>query len=122
MIEIFLVIIATLLAVICILTFGILFKVSQAKTGFSSLIQTSVALHDISAEQCRQRFELTTAYLEQLVEATVSAERSISEIKEVTDVIYRYKLPNAAERKLLDQIEIDNEVSNGILNADGHHL
>lgn len=122
MIEILLVIIATLLAVICIFTIGILFKVSQAKAGFSSLIQTSVALHDISADQCRERFELTTAYLEQLVEATVNAERSISEIKDVTDVIYRYKLPNAAERKLLDQMEIDNEVSNDILNSHRRHL
>lgn len=122
MIEILLAIIATLLAAICTIAFGILVKVSQAKTGISSLIQTSAALHDISADQCRERFELTTAHLEQLVEASVSTERSISEIKDVTDVIYRYKLPNAAERKLLDQIEIDNEVSNGILNADGRHL
>ncbi|MCV4286482.1 hypothetical protein OH708_01045 [Pseudomonas capsici] len=41
------------------------------------------------------------------------------DIKEVTDVIYRYKLPNAEERRFLDQIEIDNEVSNGIQNAGG---
>ncbi|KAA8552320.1 hypothetical protein [Pseudomonas marginalis] len=122
MIEILLVIITTLLAVICILTFGILLKVSHAKTGISSLIQTTAAFHDINADQCRERFELTTAHLEQLVEATVSAERSISEIKEVTDVIYQYKLPNAAERKILDQIEIDNEVSSGILNADRRHV
>ena len=119
MIEILLMIIATLLVVICILAFGILFNVSQAKTGISSLIQTTAALHDISANQCKERFELTKAHLEQLVEASVSVERSISEIKDVTDVIHRYKLPNAAERKLLDQIEIDNEVSSGILNAGG---
>lgn len=121
MIEIFLIIIAILLAVICILAIGILFNVSQTKTGISSLIQTTAALHDTSADRCRERFELTATYLEQLVEASVSAERNISEIKDVMDVIYRYKLPNAAERDFLDQVEIDNEVSNGILNASGRH-
>lgn len=118
MVVVLLGLIAGLLGVICILAFGILFNLSQVKTGMSSLIQTTSVLHDISADQ-RKRFESTTAHLEQLVEASVNTERSIAEIKDVTDVIYRYKLPNAAERAFLDQMEIDNEVSNGILNSGG---
>ena len=118
MVGVLLGLIAGLLGVICILAFGILFNVSQVKTGISSLIQTTAVLHDISADQS-QRFQSTTAHLEQLVEASVNIDRSIADIKDVTDVIYRYKLPNAAERAFLDQMEIDNEVSNGILNSDG---
>lgn len=117
MTETLLMIIASLLAVICILGVGIFFKVSQAKTGISSLIQVTAALHDINESLFKEGFESTKSNLEQLIETSIAIERSISEIKDVTDVIYRYKLPNAAERQFLDQIEIDNEVSNGIMSA-----
>ncbi|AVJ25400.1 hypothetical protein CQ006_28125 [Pseudomonas cedrina] len=76
-----------------------------------------VVLHEISADQSK-KFESTTAHLEQLVEAYVSTERSVAEIKDVTDVIL-YKLPSSAERAFLDQMEIDNEVWKGIMNAGG---
>jgi len=115
--ETLLLIIASLLAVICILGFGILFNVSQAKNGISSLIQVTAALHDVNERFFKEGFESTKSNLEQLIETSIAIERSISEIKDVTDVIYRYKLPNAAERQFLDQIEIDNEVSNGIMSA-----
>lgn len=71
----------------------------------------------MSADQSK-KFESTTAHLEQLVEAYVSTERSIAEIKDVTDVIL-YKLPSSAERAFLDQMEIANEVWKGIMNAGG---
>ncbi|NWB94812.1 hypothetical protein HX882_02775 [Pseudomonas gingeri] len=106
MTDILLVIITILLGVICILGFGILFNVSQAKIGISSLIRIIGDLHDTNANQCKERFELTTTQLEQLVETSISTEQNISDIKKVTDVIYRYKLPNAAEREFLDQIDI----------------
>ncbi len=77
-----------------------------------------VVLHEISADQSK-KLESTTAHLEQLVEAYVSTERSVAEIKDVTDVIYLYKLPSSAERAFLDQMEIDNEVWKGIMNAGG---
>lgn len=115
MTETLLMIIASLLAVICILGVGIFYSVSQAKTGISSLIQA--ALHDVNESLFKEGFESTKSNLEQLIETSIAIERSISEIKDVTDVIYRYKLPNAAERQFLDQIEIDNEVSNGIMSA-----
>ena len=121
MVEVLLGLIAVLLGVICILAFGILFNLSLVKTGISSLIQTMAVLHDISADQSK-RLESTTAHLEQLVEASVNTERSIADIKDVTDVIYRFKLPNAAERAFLNQMEIDNEVSNGILNSGGRQI
>jgi cell division protein FtsX len=117
MTETLLMIIASLLAVICILGVGIFYNVSQAKTGISSLIQVTAALHDVNESLFKEGFESTKSNLEQLIETSIAIEQSISEIKDVTDVIYRYKLPNAAERQFLDQIEIDNEVSNGILSA-----
>lgn len=119
MLEILLLIIAVLLGVICILGFGILFNVSQTKISIASLTRVVAGLHDIRAIQYKERFELIVSLLEQLVETSVGTDRNTSEIKAVTDVIYRYKLPNAAERKVLDEIEIDNEVSNGILNSGG---
>lgn len=117
MTEILLMIIAGLLAVICILGVGVLFNVSQVKVGISSLIQLMASLHDANDHQLRERFEWTRANLEQLAETSIAIEQRISDIKCVTDVIYRYKLPSAAERAFLDQVEIDNEVSSGIMNS-----
>jgi len=117
MAEVLLTIIAGLLAVICILCVGILFNVSQVKVGTSSLIKLIASLHEANEQQLRERFEWTKDNLEQLAETSIAIEQSISDIKGVTDVIYRYKMPNAAERAFLDQVEIDNEVSSGIMNA-----
>lgn len=117
MTETLLVVIAILLAVICIVGVGILFNVSQTKIAVSSFSHLVATLHDIKANQLKDQFELTTSQLEQLVENSNSTDRKISDIQQVTDVIYRYKLPSARERKMLDQIEIDNEVSDGIFNA-----
>ncbi|NWA23903.1 hypothetical protein HX866_03270 [Pseudomonas gingeri] len=117
MTEILLMIIASLLAVMCILGVGILLNVSRVKSGISSLIQVMAALHDDNENRFKESFEWTKANLEQLAGTSIAIEQSISDIKYVTDVIYRYKLPNAAERRLLDQIEIDNDVSTGIMSA-----
>lgn len=36
---------------------------------------------------------------------------TLEEIRYVTDIIEKYKLPDKDERKLIDQIRIDNEIS-----------
>jgi hypothetical protein len=38
-------------------------------------------------------------------------------MKFVSDIFYKYRLPDKNERVLLDQIAIDNEVSDGIARA-----
>ena len=65
------------------------------------------------AQHADKEHEVRTEILEELREvrqnqAEVTAD--ISEIKYVTDVIYKYKLPNRETQAFLDQVENDNEV------------
>ena len=79
-----------------------------------------VANNANSDDQYKQRGELLNSQnetLEELASVVQNINSNTNEIKFVSDVFYKYKLPDKKERDLFDQIEVDNEVSDGIARA-----
>jgi hypothetical protein len=114
MIETLLIITLGLLVFACLVGLRILSKLSQMNSGIALLNQVTATLGDLKANNDRETFEEIRSYLEKTCENTKAIEQNTSEIKFVTDIIYKYKLPNSSEQELLDRIEIDNEFQNGI--------
>ena len=70
--------------------------------------------------QFEQAMDNLTDKFSEVELALGTIERKLSDIEYVTNIILQYKLPNERDRALLDQIEIDNEVSEGIGRARGN--
>lgn len=114
MIETLLLIILGFLVFACLVGLRILSKLSQMNSGIALLNQATATFGDLKANNDRETFEEIKSYFEEICENSKVIVQNTSEIKFVTDVIYKYKLPNTSEQALLDRIEIENEVSNGI--------
>lgn len=71
-------------------------------------------------DHLKQRDELLTRQIELLEDIQMDINElktNVEDMKYVSDIFYKYKLPDRKERELLDQIAIDNEVFDGIANA-----
>lgn len=108
--QIILAIIATLLLFIFFRLGSILLQLQNNQ----STIETS------QFDQQRQNSDLHKSYREMTNDINLNVESlnsTVEEIKEVVDIYYKYKLPDYKERELLEQISIDNEISDGVARA-----
>jgi hypothetical protein len=87
---------AILLFVVCILLVMIYKKIS---TPPQAEVHDHIDKNELIYEISRVREELEMA------------NSTLNEIKYVTDIIEKYKLPDRNERDLIDQIRIDDEIS-----------
>ncbi|WP_353614505.1 hypothetical protein [Mangrovibacter phragmitis] len=57
------------------------------------------------------------AELENIKDSIERNNETLNDIKYVTDIILKYKLPDASERKMLDEVRLNEEVWDGINQA-----
>jgi hypothetical protein len=98
-----------LLSVVCIILILVLMQLLSLKSELGWIRSYVEAF----AQHADTVHEVRTELLDELREVRQNQSEvkfDISEIKYVTDVIYKYKLPNKDKQALLDQVEIDNEV------------
>ena len=108
-----------LLTLICVF---LIFVILQ----LSSLVNAFKTTGTILAQELGRDFEKSQTQrvdmieeLNRIQENTYECQQmhsDISEIKYVMDLIYKYKLPSKSEREYLDELEITNEVLDGISN------
>ena len=91
----------------------------KVREGISALVKTTEALQETlqTISGHLEEMSRTSDNVLDIKNDVTSIEREISDIKYVTDVIYKYKLPSQSEQAFLDRVAIDEEVSNGISNA-----
>lgn len=91
---------------------------------FTQIKKNQEINNSYNEDHYRQRSEalqLQTDRLEELCENLEQLQNEVHEIRTVADIFYKYKLPDRNERKLLDQIAIDNEVSQRSFGSGGEH-
>jgi hypothetical protein len=103
-----------LLTFLCIVAAAVFFVARNAKHELSRLRETVLVLLDAHEVQRREISEQLIDRIQDLVNQSEAIGQELSEIRAVTDVIYKYKLPSKADREFLDQMEIDSEVSDRI--------
>ena len=101
-------------AFILLVLLGIYFKLSAILTQMSSQKSTFMAYGDEHLKQQRDLLDQQNYTLQQITENIESLKDDVNDMKFVSDVFYKYKLPNKKECDLFDQIEIDNEFSEGL--------
>lgn len=69
-------------------------------------------LADERTKQASDEDNIRTEMRDELVEIR----RHLEEIKHTTDIIENYKLPSPSERKILDQMQIDQEIDDMLFN------
>ena len=109
--EILLIIIAILLGALCLIAFGILSNTSSAQNELSQLRSQLWSLRDNQVELSEKKFQEMNGFLEELKLVLEESNSSLSDIKYIMNVIYKYKLPDEAEQELLNRIKIDNQLS-----------
>lgn len=100
-----LIIIMVLLLAIFIRLGGIADSIIKAQRFNAAYNSDHHAHRDELLELNRQGFEELSDNLKDII-------TDIKDIKEVSEIYYKYKLPDMDERKLIDQIKLDEEISN----------
>lgn len=90
---------------------GIFFKLSAILIQMRSQSTNFVAYGEEHLKQQRELLEQQEYTLEQISENIQSLKDDVHDMKFVSNVFYKYKLPNKKERDLFDRIEIDNNFS-----------
>jgi Tfp pilus assembly protein PilN len=106
-----------LLGLIVILLFAVFVRLSSIAIQISRNQEINNAYNN---DHHSQRGELLGNHSEHLDEISSNIQQlksDIEDMKFVSDVFYKYKLPSKSERDFLDQVAIDNEVSDGIASA-----
>ncbi|MGL1957394.1 MAG: hypothetical protein OCD00_08780 [Colwellia sp.] len=111
-----------ILAVIATLLFLIFFRLGSI---LSQLQNNQSVMETCQFDIQSQNSDIHNSYTEITNDINLNVESlnsTVEQIKEVVDIYYKYKLPDYNERKLLDQIAIDNEVSEGIARASNKNV
>lgn len=106
-----------LLGLIVILLFAIFVRLGSIAIQISRNQEINNAYNN---DHHSQRAELLGNHSEHLDEISSNIQQlksDVEDMKFVSDVFYKYKLPDKSERDFLEQVDIDNEVSNGIARA-----
>ncbi|OGQ56759.1 MAG: hypothetical protein A3J24_03915 [Deltaproteobacteria bacterium RIFCSPLOWO2_02_FULL_53_8] len=105
------------LGVLCLVSVALLRSASKSRAELMRFRESMAVKLDAHALQRQELSEQASEGLRDINDKLVAVEQHLADIRVVTDVIYKYKLPSKADRDFLDQIEIDNEVSEGISQA-----
>jgi len=111
-----------ILSIITILLLLIFFRLGSL---ISQLQNSQKAMETHNFDIHKQNCDLHDSYSEIANNIHLNVESlnsTVEGIKEVVDIYYKYKLPDHKERKFLDQIAIDNEVSDGITHASSKNV
>ncbi len=103
---------------IMILVFiGIFVRLGSILLQLQSNQEINSAYNDDHHNQRGELLQRQNDILEQLADDVQQLQTDVRDMKYVSDVFYKYKLPDEKEREMLEQIEIDNEVFDGISGA-----
>ncbi len=106
-----------LLSLIVLMLFLIFVRLGAILIQLKNSYAVSNAYNDDHLQQ-RKDFKEECHELLEGVSLDINQLRSdVEDMKYVSDIFYKYKLPNKSDREFLDQVEIDNEVSEGIARA-----
>jgi hypothetical protein len=99
-----------LLGIIGILLFGIFVRLGTISYNIRSNLDVSSAYNNDHFRQKQDASKKQEIFFDEALKEIEGIKLVMENIEEVADIFYKYKLPNAEERKLFDEIEIDNEV------------
>ncbi|MBH3133681.1 hypothetical protein I5L50_18545 [Serratia marcescens] len=83
--------------------------ISLQKKSISETKTVAACLDEVNRNLGRHTESVFDA-ADQLKNSVESIELKISDIKYVMDVIEKYSLPDREQRKILDQVKVDNEI------------
>ncbi|TMO58314.1 hypothetical protein [Pseudoalteromonas phenolica] len=106
-----------LLVLVAILLFAIFVRLGSIAIQISRNQEIKNAYDSDHYSLRSELLQTQSEHLEEISSNVQQLQSDIEDIKFVADVFYQYKLPDKKERDLLDQIAIDNEVSDGIARA-----
>lgn len=107
--EPLLLVIAVILTILMFLTFKIVSRLSSINDAINNALPVINDIHYYLIETHKENIQEFSNSIEEFSLNTADIKSDIHEIKYVMDIIYKYKLPNKEERKLLDTIAIDKE-------------
>ena len=106
-----------LLGLVVILLFAIFVRLGSIAIQISRNQEINNAYNNDHYSQRGELFNNHSEHLEEISSNIQQLKSDVEDMKFVSDVFYKYKLPDKSERDFLDQIAIDNEVSDGIARA-----
>ncbi|MCG9711154.1 hypothetical protein L1D46_20520 [Pseudoalteromonas sp. Isolate3] len=106
-----------LLVLVVILLFAIFVRLGSIAIQITRNQEINNAYNSNHHSQRGELLQTQSEHLEEISSNVQQLQSDIEDMKFVADVFYKYKLPDKKERDLLDQIAIDNEVSDGIARA-----
>jgi|GEM_PF-6587346 len=110
--ENLLIAIVVLLAILCCIAFGILSSASGTQRSIVELRTQLWSIRENQKEFTEIQFEALVDFMESYKCELQECNISLSDIKAVMNVIYKYKLPDKEEREFLDRLKVDNQLSN----------
>jgi hypothetical protein len=113
-------IVEILLAIISILLLFIFLKLNSFLNQMQINKKIEYMYNDDHLKQRGDMFQQQKEYLELISSDIEKVKSDLEDMKYVSDIFYKYKLPDQRERDVLDQVSIDNEVFDGIANAGRH--
>ncbi|MGL6001542.1 MAG: hypothetical protein ACRCZ4_05500 [Plesiomonas sp.] len=99
-----------LLGVLILALFGIFIKLGSIQLQLQSNQKISNAYNDDHYRQRKELLAKQNEIIEKMAADINQLQTDIQDMKYVSDIFYKYKLPDKKEREMLDQIKIDNEV------------
>lgn len=100
-----------LLGLIAVLLFAIFIRLGSIRVDMSQNQVVNQAYNDDHLSQRREHLGNLTEHLEEIATNIQQLRSDVEDMKHVSDVFYKYKLPDKAERDMLDEVAINNEIS-----------
>ncbi|MFL1916790.1 hypothetical protein ACJW8B_15545 [Plesiomonas shigelloides] len=99
-----------LLGVLILVLLGVFIRLSSIQLQLQRNQKISNAYNDDHYRQRKELLEKQNEIIEEMAADINQLQTDIKDIKYVSDIFHKYKLPDKKEREMLEQIEIDNEV------------
>lgn len=103
-----------LIGILILILVGIFLRLGAILLQLQSNQKISNAYNDDHHNQGGELLQRQNDTLDLLANDIQQLKTDVQDMKYVSDVFYKYKLPDKKEREMLDQITIFNEVSDGI--------
>jgi Tfp pilus assembly protein PilN len=106
-----------LLGLIVILLFAVFVRLGSIAIQISRNQEINNAYNNDHHSQRGELLHNHSEHLEEISSNIQQLKSDVDDMKFVSDIFYKYRLPDKNERVLLDQIAMDNELSDGIARA-----